>query len=65
MEASGVDTTKFKAHSTRSAATSKISYYKPTDEILKHIGWSGGSTFQTFYNKPIIQEDSFAEAVLR
>ena len=65
LGASGVDTAKFKAHSTRSAAASKASHLIPTDDILKHIGWSRESTFQKFYNKPVIAENSFAEAVLK
>ena len=65
LGASGVDTAKFKAHSTRSAAASKASGLIPTDDILKHIGWSRESTFQKFYNKPVIAGDSFAGAVLK
>ena len=65
LGASGVDTAKFKAHSTRSAAASKVSRLIPTDDILKHIGWSRESTFQKFYNKPVIAGNSFAGAVLK
>lgn len=65
LGASGVDTAKFKAHSTRSAAASKASRLIPTDDILKHIGWSRESTFQKFYNKPVIAGNSFAGAVLK
>ena len=62
---SGVDTTTFKAHSTRSAAVSKANQMIPVDTILKHVGWSRESTFQIFYNKPVVAENSFAEAVLK
>ena len=65
LEASGVDTAKYKANSTRSAAASRASQLIPTDEILKHIGWSGESKFQKFYNKPVIARNSFAGAVLK
>ena len=65
LGASGVDTTKLKAHSTRSAAASKASRLIPTDDILKHIGRSRESTFQKFYNKPVIAGNSFAGAVLK
>ena len=65
LGASGVDTAKFKAHNTRSAAASRASRLIPTDEILKHIGWSRESTFQKFYNKPVIAGNSFAGAVLK
>ena len=60
-----MDTAKFKAHSTRSAAASKASRLIHTDDILKHIGWSRESTFQKFYNKPVIAGKSFAGAVLK
>ena len=39
LELGGVDTEKFKAHSTKSAATSRASRLIPTEEILKHMGW--------------------------
>ena len=60
-----MDTAKFKAEGTRSVAASKASRLIPTDDILKHIGWSRESTFQKFYNKPIIAVNSFAGAVLK
>ena len=35
----------------------------PTDEILKHLGWSRESAFQKFYNQPVIAGNSFSGAV--
>lgn len=65
LSASGIDVNKFKAHSTRAAAATKASTSLTTDEILKHVGWSKESTFQTYYNKPICTSQSqFDEAVL-
>ena len=61
---SGVDTTKFKPHSTRAAAVSKAKHTISTDSILKHIGWSNESTFRTFYDKPIVENVNFDKAVL-
>ena len=62
----GVDTTKFTAHSTRSAACSAA--FKngvPLNVILSTANWARSSTFAKFYNKPVKQTDrSFAEAVL-
>ena len=61
---SGVDTTKFKPHSTRAAAVSKASQTITTDNMLAHIGWSSESTFRIFYNKPIVRHGLFDQAVL-
>ena len=54
---SGIDTSIFKAHSTRSASASKASSQGiSTKDILKRGHWSKGSTFQKFYYRSI--EDS-------
>ena len=63
LNPSGIDVKKFKAHSTRAAAA-KASKNTTTDEILKHIGWSRESTFQKYYNKPVVKEAQFDIAVL-
>ena len=64
LASSGVDTTKFKPHSTRAAAVSKARQTITTDNILAHIGWSSESTFRIFYNKPIVRHGLFDQAVL-
>ena len=46
LSLSRVDTTRFKAHSTRVAAASKASASLPTDVILKHIGWASDCVFR-------------------
>lgn len=56
MSMCGVDTDKFKPHSTRSASVSKAIKFAPMDVVLKAAGWSKESTFAKFYNKPIRNE---------
>lgn len=65
MVASGIDMNVFTPHSTRSASTSKAASKLSLETILKTAGWSQPSTFQTYYNKPIRPQHSFAEAVLQ
>jgi hypothetical protein len=57
MTEAGVDTSHFKAHSTRAAATSKA-FQKdiPLDTILAAANWSRASTFYKFYNKTIVSQ---------
>ncbi|XP_066596921.1 uncharacterized protein [Prorops nasuta] len=55
LEICGIDTSIFKAHSTRHAATS-AAYSRGVDieSIRRSAGWSENSrAFQTFYNRPI------------
>ncbi len=60
----GIDTTTFTTHSTRSASTSaaKLNGLSISD-IRRAAGWRPGSTFATFYQKPIIK--NFGRAVIR
>ena len=65
MKAAGIDTTVFKPHSKRSAATSAAKAANvPIQEIMNTAGWRSGSTFAKFYDCPIRSENNFAEAVL-
>ena len=51
---SGIDTTLFSAHSTRSAATSSAKAAGlSTSDIMKMAGWSRQSTFERFYHRPV------------
>ena len=51
---SGIDTTYFKAHSTRAAAaTHARDSFMPIDDIIKIAGWSNARNFQLFYNKVV------------
>ena len=59
-----MDTSVFKAHNTRAASASKANQTVRIDAVLKHIGWSTESTFRKFYQKPIVDTDSFQNAVL-
>ena len=75
LKLAGIDTAIFKAHSTRSASTSKAAMAGiPTDTILKVADWSKTQTFQRYYNRSIQEEDttirndaahSFASGILR
>ena len=54
LSLSGIDTSKFKSHSMRSAASSKVHCKGSTIKDILHMGnWSRESTWQTFYHKPI------------
>ncbi|KAJ8029042.1 hypothetical protein HOLleu_28336 [Holothuria leucospilota] len=52
----GIDTLKFKAHSTRAAATSAaVLRQVPVSDIHATAGWAGEKkTFEKFYRKPIL-----------
>ena len=53
----GINTDTFKAHSTRSAASSKAREGGlPIAEILKRGCWSGSSTWQARYNNDIVHQ---------
>lgn len=63
---SGLDTSIFTAHSTRHASTSAASRKGiNVDLIRKTAGWSEASNvFASFYNRPLMSYQSFAEAIL-
>ena len=65
LQESGIDTTIFKANSTRTASVSKVSHSLPTDTILRHVGWESDCVLRKFYNKPIVTSNLFQEAVLQ
>ena len=55
LEKAGIDTSVFKAHSTRAASTSAAAVSKiPLSTIMDNAGWSNASTFGKFYKKPIV-----------
>ena len=65
MSSAGIDTKKFRPHSTRAATVSAANNASvPLDEILTTAGWSSESTFAQFYNKPVVRESHFASSVL-
>ena len=59
LEKSGINITTFRAHSTRSASSSKVSKCSNLSlkEIAKAAGWSNTQTFARYYNKEIIDEN--------
>ena len=64
IQAAGIDTAIFKAHSVRAASTSAAaSLGISTNEILEAADWSTNSTFQRFYYKPT-HSSAFGKAVL-
>ena len=65
LAAAGVDINKFKAHSTRAAATSAANRkFVPLNDILDMAGWTGDKNFQKYYNKPVRKANQFSVAVL-
>ncbi|XP_064635165.1 uncharacterized protein LOC135492550 [Lineus longissimus] len=66
MKEAGVDTDIFSPHSVRGAATSKAKLAKVAiATILKTAGWSGEGTFAKFYDKKIVHEGQFGEAIYK
>jgi len=64
VDKAGIDTSIFKAHSTRGAATSAAAAPGiTTADILKAADWSSESVFTKFYYKPL-SSSVFGEAVL-
>ncbi|KAM9994381.1 hypothetical protein ACTFIZ_007622 [Dictyostelium cf. discoideum] len=56
---SGIDTTKFKSHSTRSAMASLLLSNNVPFHVVKKMGrWKSNDTVDTFYDKRIIGEKS-------
>lgn len=66
LQAAGIDTSIFKPHSTRHAASSTAHRLGISiDTIRQSAGWTAGSTvFARFYNRPLINTD-FATSLLR
>ena len=55
LRLSGIDTSIFTGHSTRTASASKAKRAgKSLPEILKRGQWANKTTFETFYDKPIV-----------
>ena len=65
LELAGVDTTIFQGHSVRAASCSKAARQGvPLQVIMNHGGWRSSSTFQKFYNKPLVNVKEFHTSVL-
>lgn len=66
LSKSGISTSLFSAHSTRSASTSSAKAAKiPLDTIMRSAGWSNYDTFQKFYNLPAVGQNNFGNELLR
>ncbi len=65
LQAAGIDTSVFKAHSTRHSSTSAaLRNGIAVDVICKTAGWSQRTaTFAKFYNRPLVPPNEFARAV--
>ena len=62
----GIDTSKYSAHSTRSASTSAAKGNNISiATIMKSAGWSQESTFTKFYDKPVAPRENFGAELLK
>ena len=65
LKNSGIDISHFKAHSCRSASTSKAKVMGLSlEDVLKRGQWSGKSTWQKHYHNPIVRENKNFESVV-
>lgn len=66
LQKAGIDTSVFKAHSTRSASSSAArENHVPIADILSTAGWANEKIFTKYYNKPIRSETKFSTAILQ
>ena len=65
LEQAGINVKIYKAHSTRSAASSKARQFVSLDKVLEAADWRGSSVFEKFYNRAVTGRGDFAEAVWR
>ena len=65
MKDAGIDTTIFKPHSTKGASTSAAKAFNvPVQVIMNTAEWRSVSTFDKFYDLPVLTMNSFAVAIL-
>ncbi len=65
MAQAGIDVSLYTTHTTRKASTSQASSKSiPLASILRAAGWSNADTFAAYYKLPVIDQSSFANAVL-
>ena len=65
LQFSGINVDISKAHSLRSVSTSKaFSKGASIKEIMKAVYWSNESTFQMFYNRKVVETNSFQSTVI-
>ena len=63
LKDSGIDTSTFKGHSTRSAATSAVKNKSVSVMDMKVADWSNSNTFTKFYYKPIESSTGFVQLI--
>ena len=64
MDSAGIDTNKFKAHSTRGVGTSAAKGLVLIDLIMASGGWSSISTFSQFYDGTVSDNQSLDGAIV-
>ena len=66
LKQAGVDTSKYSAHSTRSASTSAAKGNSiPIETIMKSAGGSQESTFTKYYHKPVVTQENLGLSCLK
>ena len=62
VKAAGINVAKFKPQSTRSTSTSEVSLCSVLlHQVMSAAGWTLGTTFARFYNKPTDVNNGFAD----
>ena len=56
MSKSGIDSSVFKAHSTRAASVSKLSKFVPIEKVLRAGGWSNSTSYLKHYKLTVSDE---------
>ena len=65
MGDAGIDTSIYKAHSTRAASTSNaMTQGLLVEKITQWANWSRATTFLKFYNKRVVKSEGFQSKVL-
>ncbi len=64
MLAAGINMGIFSSHSVRSASVSAVSTRLPLQTILRTGGWTSATTFSKYYNKPVVLEGTFQDAIM-
>ena len=63
LKNAGINTDKYRAHSTRAAATtSALAHAAPVADILNTAGWASAGTFAKFYDKRV--DNKFQSSLL-
>lgn len=66
LSSAGIDTSKFKGHSTRAASSTHLADNDINiKDIMLSTGWSNERIFQQFYHKPSDPEFNFGQEILR